>query len=68
VKIGDIVSLASSGGASMTIVAVHDDLVTCAWFDCGGKAGRGSFPALALRKVVIAPGSDSSQPLESMEN
>lgn len=45
-----------SGGGPMTVVAVHDDVVTCTWFESHmgeggvswGKNGRGAFPREAL--------------------
>ena len=36
--IGDVVKL-TSGGLRMTVIAAHDDLVTCIWFTVGGKDG-----------------------------
>lgn len=51
-KPGDVVVLASGSGP-MTVVAVNDDLVTCAWFEaCAAGSwkgsGRATFPRLAL--------------------
>lgn len=51
-RVGDIVALVS-GGPPMTVVEVHDDRVTCCWFEAlpdGGWKGvqRETFPLVVL--------------------
>jgi uncharacterized protein YodC (DUF2158 family) len=54
-EVGDVVTLISGGGP-MSVVAVHGDIVECAWFEAlpeGGwkGVGRARFPAAVLQPV-----------------